>query len=245
LVRRLLTVDFRQYDRIVGGKPTSERNLFSYDISIRLFPASLRPDPGLPMQVEETKTRWFESSTRAAFESVLGELALCSASLCKVTKIVCFGLGELASGRERTAMTPSELVEDNSSLVQHWVALTLAHFIGSLAKQGAPMVRLLGQDPAYLQDSISILQKLGFEIVGRHGAAGFAEMDDECIVFTCSPDVPVKQIIAELARPVIIICNSPSINPAGKNILGCVQRLAKVLRTAPGYLCLLTTASNQ
>lgn len=52
-------------------------------------------------------------------------------------------------------------------------------------------------------------RNVGFEVVGQHGADGFSEIDDECIVFSPFVNAPVNQIIADLGRPVMVICNEP------------------------------------
>lgn len=44
-----------------------------------------------------------------------------------------------------------------------------------------------------------------FEFVGIHGAGGFAELSSDCIVFAPFVAAPINQIIADLARPAVII----------------------------------------
>ncbi|OQE47576.1 hypothetical protein PENCOP_c001G08203 [Penicillium coprophilum] len=50
-----------------------------------------------------------------------------------------------------------------------------------------------------------ILKEKEFKIGGPHGAGGFAEIDEESIVISPFAAAPVKQIIADLARPILII----------------------------------------
>ncbi|KAJ5172390.1 hypothetical protein N7492_004983 [Penicillium capsulatum] len=66
-------------------------------------------------------------------------------------------------------------------------------------------VPLLAQDPEYTEVTKEILTKKGSQIVGPHGAGGFAEIDEESIVITAFAAAPVKQIIADLGRPLLII----------------------------------------
>jgi hypothetical protein len=89
-------------------------------------------------------------------------------------------------------------------LLHHAVALTIAEIVRSLPSYRRPQqaVRLLTQDPAYRDEAKVMLRKIGFELAGEHGAGGFAEIDDESIVFAPSVGAPVKQMIADLARPV-------------------------------------------
>ncbi|KAJ5720415.1 uncharacterized protein N7483_008349 [Penicillium malachiteum] len=96
-------------------------------------------------------------------------------------------------------------------MIQHAVALTMARFCGN------EMGSLFAQDPDYSESSEEILSKKDFQIVGRHGAGGFAEIDDDSIVISAFPNAPVKQMIADLARPVLIISRGYSFfNEKGK-----------------------------
>ena len=132
----------------------------------------------------------------------------------KVTKIVCFGLGELNFKppdwwRIQNSSKPNDEQEAETSviegaLIHHAIALTMASV--ARAAFGIGEVRLLTQDPRYSDETKDLLQEMGFEVVGDHGAGGFAEMDDESLVFSAFANVPVRQIIADLARPAVIIC---------------------------------------
>lgn len=89
------------------------------------------------------------------------------------------------------------------SLVQYPCALTIADAIRSVT--GSP-IRLLTEDVGYTDEAKEILKGYGFEIVGQFGAGAFAEVDENSVVF--SPErhrAPVKQIIADIARPALII----------------------------------------
>ncbi|KAI1755799.1 hypothetical protein F4782DRAFT_538250 [Xylaria castorea] len=134
----------------------------------------------------------------------------------KVTKIVCFGLGDMNYKppdwwRRLNDSRPEDERETEASLVEgtfihHAIALTIADIIRSSAKTGDTGVRLLTQDPKYTDETKDILWKIGFEVVGEYGAGGFAELDDESVVFSAFASAPVMQIIADLARPVATIC---------------------------------------
>ncbi|TRX98428.1 hypothetical protein FHL15_000502 [Xylaria flabelliformis] len=132
----------------------------------------------------------------------------------KVTKVVCFGLGDMnprpsaswiaenASKPEDEQLPETYMVE--SSFMHHAIAWTIADIARACASTGNT-VRLLTQDPNYSAERKETLQKVGWEVVREHGAGGFAELDDESIVFSPFTSAPVKQIIADLARPVAII----------------------------------------
>ncbi|KAJ5114095.1 hypothetical protein N7456_002629 [Penicillium angulare] len=95
-----------------------------------------------------------------------------------VKKVLCFGLGDFC----RTA--PEWLKRQHDS----WDETSdVTH------------------DPDYTALAEDILTKKEFKIVGHHGAGGFAEIDDESIVISAFTAAPVKQIIADIARPALII----------------------------------------
>ncbi|KAI1162015.1 hypothetical protein F5B18DRAFT_653149 [Nemania serpens] len=84
----------------------------------------------------------------------------------------------------------------------------MADIARACSKTGDIGVRLLTQDPGYSDETKDAPRKIGFEVVGEHGSGGFTEFDDQSIVFSVFAAAPVKQIIADLARSVAIICAS-------------------------------------
>ncbi|KAB5562827.1 hypothetical protein GE09DRAFT_1219421 [Coniochaeta sp. 2T2.1] len=91
-------------------------------------------------------------------------------------------------------------------MMQHAMAMTLADELGRRDGGGGDaVVRLLAQDPQYGDDTKEFLKTRGFQIVGDFGAGGFQEVDDQSIVISCWTAAPIKQIIADLCRPVAII----------------------------------------
>lgn len=135
----------------------------------------------------------------------------------RVTKIGCFGLGDLNSkplgpwvrhsdtlpADERETASEQELVDD--ALVHHAIAMTMANIIRSCAKPGDRAVILLTQDPDYCDATKDLIRDIGFEVVGGCGAGGFAEVDNGFVVFSAFTNAPSKQIITDLARPLAII----------------------------------------
>lgn len=181
------------------------------------MPSYEGPIEGVRLLFENSQNRWNASATCKAFTSQLRQLLSQDVNRKQVTKIVCFGLGELNLKppdwwRIENNSRPDDEQETETSLIEgalthHAIALTMASIARSLIRNGdTGAVRLLTQDPCYSDDTKDMLRELGFEVVGDHGACGFAEMDDESIVFSAFAKAPVKQIIADLARPAVIIC---------------------------------------
>ncbi len=153
-----------------------------------------------------------------------------------MTKIVCFGLGDVSfkppdwwrienDSKPELEQEP-EISVVEGALMHHAIALTIADIARSCAKTGDTGVRLLTQDPGYSDKTKDLLQEIGFEVIGEYGAGGFAELDNESIVFSAFASVPVKQIIADLARPAAIIC-------AGSTSAGVFNHLKYVVPLLP------------
>ena len=124
-----------------------------------------------------------------------------------VKKVLCFGLGDFCRcapewlKRQHDSWDEtSEINHVTGCMIQHSMALTIAHHC-----RGNETVPVLAQDPEYTELAKELLAEKKFDIVGQHGAGGFAELDDESIVISPFAAAPVKQIIADLARPVVII----------------------------------------
>jgi hypothetical protein len=124
-----------------------------------------------------------------------------------VKKVVCFGLGDFCRSapewlkRQHHSWDATSDVENvMGCMIQHSMARTIAQFC-----RGNERVPLLAQDPDYTEVAEKILIEREFKIIGPYGAGGFAEIDDESIVISAFAAAPVKQIIADLARPMLII----------------------------------------
>jgi hypothetical protein len=134
-----------------------------------------------------------------------------------VTKIICFGLGDLNFKqpdwwRIQNEALPKDQQETEISVVEgalmhHAIALTIADIARSCDQNGDTGVRLLTQEPRYSDETKELIRDIGFEVVGEYGAGGFADLNDESIVFSPFTNAPVKQIIADFARQAAIICN--------------------------------------
>jgi hypothetical protein len=154
---------------------------------------------------EENMLIWKKSTSCKLLRSQFEEMLITK----KVTKIVCFGLGDICRKppewlRRQTSSGEHELETSfvRARMVQHSIALTLAEIC--LHNTGNK-VQLLAQDPDYTEQAKEILEGHGFSIVGQFGAGGFAEIDDNSLVFSVFVEAPLKQIIADIARPLLII----------------------------------------
>ncbi|KAI1208189.1 uncharacterized protein F4807DRAFT_461915 [Annulohypoxylon truncatum] len=162
----------------------------------------------LGWRFQEAQTRWGKSWSCGLLED---KLATFNASK-RITKVLCFGLGDITplSRHDARAEFDEEvaLQDLNASLNQHAVALTIA---AAFRAKTPNNMEIFAQDPAYSQASKTLLESLGVRVVGEHGAGGFSKIDQESVVFFCYPAAPVRQIIADLGRPALIIGNGDSL----------------------------------
>jgi hypothetical protein len=144
---------------------------------------------------------WNESASRGLLQSVLEPVF----SAKKVTKILCVGLGDICRRPPAWSMErPGSVYELDAesirrSTIQHSAALTMADMCR--ANNG----QLLAQDPGYTEEAKEMLKARGFSIVGQFGAGGFAEIDNNSVVFSAFAAVPMAEIVADLERPAVII----------------------------------------
>jgi hypothetical protein len=154
---------------------------------------------------KEKKLSWNNSISCALLRSHLEKLR----DTTKVTKIICFGLGDMCRKPPDWLRRQNESKEEelnisavDRSMIQHSIALTLAD---AFRNHDRNEIQLLAQDPDYTVEATEFLKRNGFKIVGQFGAGGFAEIDEESVVFSPFVSAPVKQIIADIARPALVI----------------------------------------
>lgn len=151
---------------------------------------------------DEKHLLWQNSKTCEVLEALVQAVL----STNTVKKVLCFGLGDFCRSAPEWLKKQHDSWDENSEvknvmgcMIQHSMALTIAQLCSNKT------LPLLAQDPEYTELAEDILTKKGFKIVGTHGAGGFAEVDEDSIIISPFAAAPVKQIIADLARPVLII----------------------------------------
>ncbi|KAI1852234.1 hypothetical protein JX266_002412 [Neoarthrinium moseri] len=132
-----------------------------------------------------------------------------------IKRIVCFGLGDFATRHrpddfdvEGNLLNPDYQRNDAPSkdrmnfpdIAQHVAALTMAKLLEQRFGRG---VRVFAQDPGYSDTAETILEQNGFTIVGRRGAAGFAMIDEETLVYSFYNLANTREIVADIALPAV------------------------------------------
>lgn len=139
--------------------------------------------------------QWAQSDERKKLISVLDS---CGNNIKNISKLICFGNGDFhPHGCDDHS-------NGNRSAFQHAAALTIQQF---LQEKNGKEVALWAQDPYYTATVIPVLESHGFNVykgVGR-GSHGFVDVDDNCFVMSISCTAPVMAIIADVARPAIMM----------------------------------------
>ncbi|KAI3328075.1 hypothetical protein HD806DRAFT_484973 [Xylariaceae sp. AK1471] len=134
-------------------------------------------------------TREFEASEEA---KAMIEMIMTDLKGCAVDKVICFGLGTIGLVRQGREFAYWE----------HAAARVIAKAVQEVSS--APAVALLAQDPGYTDVCKKVLAKFDIQVVEGFGAKGFALVDDDSVVLAHHPNFPLREIIADLARPALI-----------------------------------------
>ncbi|CAG8071442.1 unnamed protein product [Penicillium salamii] len=130
---------------------------------------------------------WEESETCKNFKSILSSFA----SGHDINKIVGLACGSLA------------LPENDSAASQTALLVTVRNWLKE--RDSNINVSCYIQDPMNTPVDKEVLADVGFEMIDD--PRGWLEVDEQSVVLSVAPNVPVKEIIADIARPAIVIWN--------------------------------------
>ncbi|PWY77016.1 hypothetical protein BO70DRAFT_339585 [Aspergillus heteromorphus CBS 117.55] len=139
----------------------------------------------------QIRSHWERSET---CQKLQGQLFSMESST-QIRKIVAFGLGTLAKVQKGRLST--------SSYVQHAAIKTMATV---LSPDGGEEIQCYAQDPWYDAMDVAFLTSIGITVV--NDPKGFLEIDESTLVFSVCPNVPVKQIVADVQWPGAMIWNT-------------------------------------
>ena len=142
---------------------------------------------------QRKKFEWEASSAGQQLQSTLKSIAI--PDVRKIVAFACFNM--------------SDRIMAERSACQHALILILKEFF---AKQQNPAGNILcfAQDPLYEDVDRQILADAGVTVLENPRA--FLEVDDTTLVFSLSPETPVRQIVADLARSAVMIWNKVAEN---------------------------------
>lgn len=155
---------------------------------------------------DETRHSWLQSPACSELSAILGGCCIREST----KQILCFALGSfeaLPPDPKFPGVSDNCCVDglfDTSHMVQHAAALTMAAVLGENLGLGSPLA-VLAQDPGYSPATKQLLAEEGITVVPGRGCLGFALVDEDTVVYSCNAGVPVKQIVADVARPAAMI----------------------------------------
>jgi hypothetical protein len=132
------------------------------------------------------RQQWEESNHFRKLRSILASTTILS----NVKKIIAFSCSTMT-------WSDNELMP---SMAQHALILLLRDL---LVVNGNNEIKCFAQDPIYTDIDEQILYEFGITVLDDPRA--FLEVDSSSIVVSISPDIPIRQIVADIARPALII----------------------------------------
>ncbi|KAI1422471.1 hypothetical protein F5Y12DRAFT_717368 [Xylaria sp. FL1777] len=114
-----------------------------------------------------------------------------------VRKVIRIGLGALEHGKH------SDDTQDtiDSSFAQYALLLTVRELIARQARTES--ILCYAQDPALSPVDVAALTAVGITVLDDPGA--LLEIDERSFVISIAPEIPVKQIVTDIARPIGMI----------------------------------------
>lgn len=154
-----------------------------------MLPA-LRPNP-----LEEVREAfkhgfeaWKSSEDCKHVETILRTLPISS-----VSRVIAFGNGTTSTKGSQ------------HSILQHALMLTIRDNLQLLQASLGITIQCFAQDPIYTEIDKEILQEVGITVLDDPRA--FLEVSDESVVLSFGPDIPVRQIVTDISRPAVFICD--------------------------------------
>lgn len=149
---------------------------------------TLRPNP-----LEEVREAFKHGlqTWRSSEECKQIETILQTQPIRSVSRIIAFGNSAISTSGSQY------------SILQHALMLTIKESLRNL--QASSGIQCFAQDPIYTEIDKTVLQEVGITVLEDPRA--FLEVSDESIVLSFGPDIPVRQVVTDLARPAVLICD--------------------------------------
>lgn len=141
-------------------------------------------------QLKANLKSWKASPAHRQLESILSA----SATKHAITKVIGIGCGSMASDD-----LPGW---GNGPYEQHALIRSVRDWAADKQSQD---VACYAQDPVYTGVDKAVLEESGIQVIDDPRA--WLEVDDSSVVFSSYPDIAVREMIADLARPAVLICN--------------------------------------
>jgi hypothetical protein len=163
--------------------------------SLKFYTKTKEPVNPWPTQPREKVAETFQTHSQDWRETEVAkklvQFLTTHAATHPVTKIVGLALGAISYHYDTRPRC----------YIQHALLLTLREWLAEREK--TEDVVCYTQDPGYRSVDKEVLKEHGIEVIDDPRA--WLEIDDESVVYSVSPNVPVKEIVADIARPAIVI----------------------------------------
>lgn len=179
------------------------------------LPVESRPLPDvetLQAQFQAEQQYWEESrcfaKLKAMFDVEQGGISIPQGT----NKVVAFACSTMTWPEEKGDGENGEGSEEvegkgrHPPAAQHVLILAMREIVeraGGEDGEKALEVKCYAQDPMYTPVDEQVLGEVGITVLDD--PRGFLEVDDNSVVISISPNIPVKQIVADIARPAVII----------------------------------------
>ncbi|KAJ5782415.1 hypothetical protein N7457_004189 [Penicillium paradoxum] len=163
----------------------------------KIIPPRVARDREVVRTTFQTKTQeWSESAACERLKTILSS----SAKNHGIDKVIGFALGTMSI--QYYSKDGSPFAESGwGPASQHALLLTMKEWLQERDRE--QKVPCYSQDPAFTEVDRQILDEVGVEVI--EDPRGWLEVDEQSMILSVGPDVPVKEIIADIARPAVII----------------------------------------
>lgn len=146
------------------------------------------PVGDMQMEFEAGVLEWNHSPASRKLRTMLEQ-----ASFPHVNKIITFANGSFSSSGSSQHLT--------RSIGQHALTMTVRDILRDKNKSGE--ILCYAQDPEYTTADKAVLESNGITVLEDPRA--FLDVDESTVVLSFAPNVPVRQIITDIARPAAVI----------------------------------------
>ncbi|GAA92052.1 similar to An01g00420 [Aspergillus luchuensis IFO 4308] len=180
--------DYLPYNHIEIGHYKYLRDIHTKELYLN---SSVHSVPDASKLLQESRQIW-ENTTECQELRV----KLMSRKTVPITKIVGIALGSFA--------TVYPELQDRS-VFQHALLLTLRDIYCKMHNVSQDAIPCFAQDPECKKNDIVAAGENGIKIVEDPDA--FLEVDESTVVVSVAPDIAVRQIVFDIARPAVLIWN--------------------------------------
>jgi hypothetical protein len=149
----------------------------------------LRPAAETRAILQQEKAKWDASAACRELVTTLQGVAD-AGRLPRVDKVVAFACNH-----------PSSVERAERVAAEHALVLSIMDFFAR--RDPTTTVRCYSQDPVYEDVDREVLGELGMTVLDN--PRGFLEVDESAAVFSQAPDIAVRQIVADIAKPALMI----------------------------------------